>query len=91
MYGGCRTGFADGLFVYRNFFTLLTKLNYITPKEAADKWGISLRRVQMLCAGGQIPGAERLGERTWAIPKDAPKPLDGRTKEAKRGTKVTGG
>jgi hypothetical protein len=58
-------------------------MDYITPKEAAGKWGISLRRVQLLCARGQIFGAERLGERTWVIPKNAPKPLDRRTKAAK--------
>jgi hypothetical protein len=58
-------------------------MDYITPKEAAAKGELSLRRVQVLCARGQIPGAERLGERTWVIPKNAPKPLDGRTKAAK--------
>jgi hypothetical protein len=66
-------------------------MDYITPKQAADKWDITLRRVQVLCANGQIPGTERLGERTWAIPKDAPKPLDGRTKAAKQAKIDTSG
>jgi hypothetical protein len=59
-------------------------MDYITTKEAAKLWGISERRAAVLCAGGKVDGAERLGGRVWAIPKSAPKPLDGRTKEAKK-------
>ncbi|GHV12699.1 transposase [Clostridia bacterium] len=58
-------------------------MDYITPREAAELWGISVRRAQALCANGQINGVERLGGTAWVIPKDAPKPLDGRTKAAK--------
>ena len=58
-------------------------LEWITPKEAGDKWGIKVRRVQALCSNGQIPGAVRLG-RVWLIPKNAPKPNDGRTKAARQ-------
>ena len=58
------------------------ELNWITPQQAAEQWNITDRRVQALCAGGQIEGAVRLG-RGWLIPKNAPKPIDGRTKEAK--------
>lgn len=57
-------------------------MNYINAKEAADKWNISVRRVQILCKQGKIKGAERLGN-IWAIPKDAEKPLDGRTRKVK--------
>ena len=56
--------------------------DWITPKQAAEKWGISDRRVQYLCTNGKIDGVLRLG-RTWLIPKDAPKPIDGRTKVAR--------
>jgi len=56
--------------------------DWITPKQAAEKWGISDRRVQCLCTNGKIDGVLRLG-RTWLIPKDAPKPIDGRTKIAR--------
>ena len=52
-------------------------MDYISIAEAAEKWGISRRRVQVLCAQGRIQGLERLGK-TWAIPKDAEKPADGR-------------
>ncbi len=57
-------------------------MNYMTAKEAAEKWAITPRRVQVLCAQGKIPGAVRFGV-TWAIPKDATRPNDGRYKKAK--------
>lgn len=52
-------------------------MDYITAKEAAQKWGISERRVQVLCEQRRINGIQRLGK-AWAIPKDALKPLDKR-------------
>ena len=52
---------------------------YITVKEAAEKWGISDRRIRVLCSEGKIPGAFREG-RGWKIPIDAEKPADGRFK-----------
>ena len=57
-------------------------MEYVTPKDKATEWGITQRRVEILCGDGRIPGAYRLG-RVWAIPKDASKPLDGRTRQAK--------
>ena len=42
----------------------------ITVKEAAQKWGVTPRRVQDLCKQGRIPGAQRW-ERSWMIPQDA--------------------
>ena len=57
-------------------------VEYMTTKEAADKWGIKIRRVQTLCENGQVENASRLGQ-IWVMPKDTPKPLDGRTKQAK--------
>lgn len=52
---------------------------YITVKEAAAKWGISDRRIRVLCSEGKIPGAFREG-RGWKIPVDAEKPADRRFK-----------
>lgn len=52
---------------------------YITVKQAAEKWGISDRRVRILCSEGRIPGAFQEG-RAWKIPYDATKPTDGRYK-----------
>lgn len=51
--------------------------NYMTVHEAAIKWGISERQVQNLCNSGRIDGVLRIG-RNWIIPKDSPKPSDGR-------------
>ena len=59
-------------------------MEYITPKEAGETWGISERRVQYLCSNGQVVGAQRLGGKVWVIPRGTPKPLDGRTKAAKQ-------
>ncbi len=52
---------------------------YITVKQAAEKWGISDRRVRILCSEGKISGAYQEG-RAWKIPYDATKPTDGRYK-----------
>jgi excisionase family DNA binding protein len=57
-------------------------VNYITTREAAEKWGISDRRILQYCNDGRIEGAAKMGN-TWLIPKDAKKPKDGRRKEAK--------
>ncbi len=56
---------------------------FIQLKEAAEKWNISIRRVQTLCAGGRITGAVRMG-RDWMIPADADRPTDGRTKKGRQ-------
>jgi len=55
-------------------------MEYITAKDAAKKWGISQRRVQVLCELGRVKGAVRLGW-AWAVPKDAEKPKDSRKKD----------
>lgn len=58
-------------------------MDYMNAKEAADKWGLSVRRVQVLCEQGRVDGVERLGN-VWVIPKNAQKPMDGRTREVKK-------
>ena len=52
---------------------------YMTVKQAAEKWGISDRRIRVLCSEGKISGAYQEG-RNWKIPMDADKPADGRYK-----------
>lgn len=54
-------------------------LEYISVSEAAKKWGISERRVQILCSENRIPGVSKLGY-MWLIPKNAEKPKDKRMK-----------
>ena len=50
---------------------------FMTASQAAKKWNISQRRVQVLCMNGRIGGVFKLGEK-WAIPANAKKPTDGR-------------
>ncbi len=56
-----------------------TSMEYLKIEQIAKKWNISVRRVQLLCADGKIEGAVRFG-RAWMIPRNARKPVDGRTK-----------
>ena len=56
-------------------------MNYITAEEAAKKWGISSRRVRILCNEGRIEGAEIKGN-LWLIPDTVNKP-----EQYKRGIK----
>ncbi len=51
--------------------------NYLSIREASEKWGVSERRINQYCAEGRIPGAQRFGK-SWAIPDDAEKPGDPR-------------
>ena len=52
---------------------------YMTVNEASAKWGISDRRIRVLCAEGKIPGVIKEGK-SWKIPFDTAKPVDGRYK-----------
>lgn len=54
-------------------------MNYISVKEASQKWGISERRVRALCESGRIEGATRCGDWVWSIPSTTVRPADGRT------------
>lgn len=56
-------------------------MDYLTSIETAEKWGISRRRVTVLCNEGRVKGAVLKGN-TWLIPDKAEKP-----KEMKRGVK----
>lgn len=57
-------------------------MEYLSVREASEKWDISTRRVQILCASGRIKGAARIGN-MWVIPKSAEKPKDARIKSGK--------
>ena len=62
-------------------------MEYLSIKQTAEKWGISVRRIQVLCAEERIPGAIKIGSYwaipAWAIPSDAEKPADARIKSGK--------
>lgn len=57
-------------------------MEYMSILEATEKWGISNRRIQVLCKQGRIDGACRIGN-IWAIPREAQKPEDARIKSGK--------
>lgn len=52
---------------------------FISVKEMAERWGISVRRVRSLCENGKIKGAIKVGN-SWNIPEDADRPTDPRKK-----------
>lgn len=62
-------------------------MEYMSCPEAAEKWDISERRVQILCKENRIPGVSKIGY-MWLIPKDAKKPDDGRRKLNRQQTKT---
>ena len=43
---------------------------YSTVKSIAEKWRLTERTVQIMCAEGKIKGATKFGG-VWAIPSDA--------------------
>lgn len=57
-------------------------MDYITVKQASERWGISDRRIRILCAEGRIGGVLQKG-RSYLIPIDTLKPIDGRSLRGK--------
>ena len=55
-------------------------MDYMTLREASEKWGISTRQINYYCTEDRIPGAVKMAG-VWLIPKDAEKPADGRTRQ----------
>ena len=58
-------------------------MEYRSVAQMAEQWGISDRRVRILCQQGKIDGVIRKG-RSWLIPTDVEKPIDGRTERHHR-------
>ena len=58
------------------------KMGYLSISQTAEKWGISSRRIRILCVEGRIPGAFKMGA-YWSIPDDAEKPKDERIRSGK--------
>lgn len=57
-------------------------MEYLTTVELSEKWGISSRRIGVLCAEGRLNGVIKKGK-TWLIPSDAERPKDERIKSGK--------
>ena len=53
-------------------------MEFMSAREAADKWGISQRRVAVLCSENRIAEATMVGN-MWIIPGNAEKPIDARS------------
>ena len=53
-----------------------------TCKQLAIEWGLTERNINYLCKAGKINGAIKVG-RSWQIPDDAKKPVDGRLSSRK--------
>ena len=53
-------------------------MEFMSAREAADKWGISQRRVAVLCSENRIANATMVGN-MWIIPTTAEKPIDARS------------
>lgn len=64
------------------FYLRKDNMEYLSIKQTSEKWGISVRRIQVLCSEGRIPGATKIGS-YWAIPSDAEKPNDEHIKSGK--------
>ena len=59
------------------------EIDWITPLQAAQKWRITERQVQAMCKSRKIEGVIRVSK-VWLIPKNAQRPIDGRTRAAKQ-------
>lgn len=57
-------------------------MDFITVKEASERWDITPRRVTALCQKGRIDGAVKASG-VWILPPDAKKPADARLKSGK--------
>ena len=57
-------------------------MDYMTLREASEKWGISTRQINYYCTEDRILGAVKMAG-VWLLPKDAEKPVDMRTKQGK--------
>ncbi len=57
-------------------------MEYCSIRQTSERWGISVRRIQVLCTEDRIPGAVKIGY-SWAIPANATKPKDARVKSGK--------
>ena len=63
------------------FLSEVIPMEYLDVHETAKKWGVTERRVTLLCRNKRIPMAKKSGK-TWLIPSNVNLPADGRTKEA---------
>ncbi len=61
------------------FIKMESSMKLLSIKQTSEKWGLSPRRINVLCSEGRIPGAMKVGS-YWVIPAEATKPKDERIK-----------
>lgn len=54
-------------------------MDFMTVKNASERWNITTRRITTLCDTGRIKGAVKAAG-VWILPSDAEKPTDARFK-----------
>ena len=57
-------------------------MEILTIKDASSLWGISVRRITVLCNEGRIDGARKIAG-VWLLPKGSKKPADARIRSGK--------
>ena len=57
-------------------------MDILTTKQASKIWGISERRIAILCKAGRIDGAYKIGT-SWVFPANSEKPSDKRITSGK--------
>jgi hypothetical protein len=57
-------------------------MDFLTTKQASKIWGITSRRIALLCEQGRVEGAVKAGA-AWIMPANTPKPVDRRVKSGK--------
>ena len=62
-------------------------MDYMTLREASEKWGVSSRQINYYCVEGRIPGAVKMAG-VWLLPKAADKQADKRRRQNKGGEKL---
>lgn len=65
-------------------------MQYLSIRRVTEKWGLSVKRVNVLCSEERIDGATKIGS-YWAVPATAEKPKDGRIKSRKYIKNTQGG
>lgn len=76
-YTGNETSILTNTTVYGIIIAEVKSMEFMTTKEAVEKWNISERRIRQLLQDGRIDGAVKVGN-SWNIPADADKPVDKR-------------
>lgn len=65
-------------------------MQYLSIRPVTEKWGLSVKRVNVLCLKERIDGAAKIGS-YLAVPATAEKPKDGRIKSRKYIKNTQGG